>query len=176
MASSASPPPTDTRSMPAHSWKGDVRIRSLSSSSCRASSSCIFSRSIAARSLPLAPGLDEILELDPEPVGDPGYVVEERDYLNRVVDGSVREAEPAELFDVAVRHPFLLASELRGELAQGPVNRLQRSAPPIAGYRVHEPVGFLLVNPLDGLDTEVVCVRLYSVVTFELGGRHRREQ
>ena len=50
------------------------------------------------------PGMDEMLALDTQGIGDPIDVIEEADYLRRIMDGDVIQAGFAQLNDIGLGH------------------------------------------------------------------------
>jgi hypothetical protein len=91
------------------------------------------------------------------------------------VDRSVIEPMPAKQVEVCRGHPLLIVSELGGQFTQGPIGGRQRCRSPVPGDGVDQGIR-LLVRQLPGdLVTEVVRVRLDSVVTVKLPGHDHRE-
>ena len=134
-------------------------------------------RFLTARPRLLAPRKDEVLDLHPEAVCDPRYVVEVGDYLGSVVDRGVVEPVGSEPIQIGGRHLLLSVRELFGELAQGPIGRGEVRLPPVPRYVVNVPIGFLYgLELLGDLGPEVVRVRLRSVAAVDLGRDHRGQQ
>ena len=101
----------------------------------------------------------EVLEIDPERVGDPIDVVEEADYVRGVENRAVVEAMAPQGAEVRLRERGGFEGHAGGEVEQGARRRVH-------GRRVAMPV-------LDGLDqrivagsrTEILPVSFASVVT-----------
>ena len=118
----------------------------------------------------LAPfGLPFGLGTDPDALGDAVDVVEVRDHLDRIVDGGVVPAVPAQLVGVGGSDAGRRAGELDRIVAQS----ADRGGEIGQAVVVRRLVGERLVC---ALCTEVVCVRADSVVAVVLARDDDGEQ
>ena len=124
----------------------------------------------------VAPGLDEILGLDTQAVGQPGVVVEEPDDLNGIVDGSIPQPLCPQCIQILGAHFRLLVGQLGGEGTECAVHLREGGRSPVPGNRMHQVIGFVgITQDLSDLFPEVVGVGLSSVVTPDLVRDHHRK-
>src|SRR5439155_7343021 len=111
------------------------------------------------------------VELQPEPVGEPGEVVEDADDVGDLEAALVAESEVAERLPVALDHPRWRGAQLLGDLAQSalPIGERRDLAPPALLDRL----GQLAVTVLR---TEELCMRLRSIDAVLRRGRDRGDQ
>ncbi len=108
------------------------------------------------------------LILDPDTVGDARHVVEVGHDLDRVRDRGVVQPDRVKRVDVRLLDVGCRVGELDRELAQRPLARRQLGLPPVVR-------GVSCELSCGALGTEVVGVRLRSVVAVLCGGRDGRE-
>jgi len=126
-----------------------------------------FSLTLSRRSLGASAPLR--LVVDPDSVRDPCHVVEIRHDLDRIRDRGIIESVCAECVDVGLAHLGRELRELHGEVAERSFAR-RKVGLPVVMSDVFGELGW------GALGTEVVGMRLRSVVAALLGGRDGREQ
>ncbi len=109
-------------------------------------------------SLAFTPGLDEMLALNTQGIGDAIDVIEEADNLCRIMDRDIIQAGFTQLNDIGLGHSRWLPGQLLSEGAERVIDRVQRGAAPVTNDGIDEGIRFRFISKVDDLGTEVMRV------------------